>query len=100
MRISARDQKAIRETAEEVFGKNVKVILFGSRVYDTERGGDIDILIESPEPVSKALKKKIPLLVKLKQRIGDRKIDVLIQGIDSEEKAIFKVAHREGVKIG
>ena len=100
MRISVQDQKAIRETAEELFGKNVKIILFGSRVYDAERGGDIDILLESPEPMSEILKKKISFLVKLKQRIGDRKIDVLVQGKDSEDKAIYKVAHREGIEIG
>ena len=46
------------------------------------------------------LKRKLPFLVTLKQRIGDRKIDVLVQGKDSLEKAIYKVAHREGVEIG
>jgi predicted nucleotidyltransferase len=99
MRISVQEQKAIRETADEVFGKYVKVILFGSRVHDTEKGGDIDLLIESTESAAMILKRKLPFLVTLKQRIGDRKIDVLVQGKDSLEKAIYKVAHRKSVQI-
>jgi len=37
VRLSKEEIKAIKETAEEIFGKRTKVYLFGSRVYLKKR---------------------------------------------------------------
>lgn len=50
--------------------------LFGSRVDDSKRGGDIDILVISDIITSS---KKLDLLIELKNEIGDQKIDLLIK---------------------
>ncbi|WP_319559814.1 nucleotidyltransferase domain-containing protein [Marispirochaeta sp.] len=99
MRITVREQEAIRETAFEIFGDTSKVILFGSRADDAKKGGDIDLMIETEETSSNALSKKIPFLVKLKQKIGDRKIDVVIRAADSGAQPIYKIARSEGVEV-
>jgi predicted nucleotidyltransferase len=99
MRISAEEQKAIRDTALEVFGDDVTITLFGSRVDDTKKGGDIDILIETEDTLEKAFRRKFLFLAKLKQQIGDRKIDVVVRGSDSGNKPIYEVAQSEGVEI-
>ena len=64
--------KAFYETFKD--GKN---FLFGSRVDDTQRGGDIDLYIVSHN-LENTLEKKIKFLVLLKQLIGYQKIDVII----------------------
>ena len=38
------------KAAKLVFGENVKVILFGSRVYDDKKGGDIDLYVITENP--------------------------------------------------
>ena len=54
-----------------------KVYLFGSRLDDKRKGGDIDLFIQSPEHNLLTLRNKIQFLIDLKARIGDRKIDVV-----------------------
>lgn len=44
MRLNRKEQEAIKLTCLEVFGTD-EVYVFGSRVDDSERGGDIDLYI-------------------------------------------------------
>lgn len=48
MRLNAAEIKTIVQTAQEIFGLEVSVYLFGSRIDDTKRGGDIDLLVCTP----------------------------------------------------
>jgi len=47
LRLSEEERRAIRAACEEVFGPRATVRLFGSRVRDEARGGDLDLLVES-----------------------------------------------------
>jgi len=47
MRLSDEERRVIRAACEEVFGPRATVRLFGSRVRDEARGGDLDLLVES-----------------------------------------------------
>jgi uncharacterized protein len=99
MRLTPTEKKAIYNSAVEVFGKNSKVFLFGSRVDDTKKGGDIDLYIETVLSSEEALEKKIDFLVDLKIKIGDRKIDVVVRGSDSSPKPVYDIAQAEGLEI-
>ncbi len=74
MRISSEEQAVI---VEEVGKRDPKATtyLFGSRVDDSARGGDIDLLVES-ETIS--FSDKLSILAAIKARIGDQKIDLVI----------------------
>lgn len=74
MRLTKQETDAIVKSFEEVF-QNGKIYLFGSRVDDKQKGGDIDLFVVSK---GATLKKKIDFLVSLKQKIGDQKIDVVL----------------------
>lgn len=54
--------------------------LYGSRVNDDLRGGDIDLLLiaSSTDQHAKLLNNKYNLLVSIKKNIGDQKIDLTI----------------------
>ena len=53
-------KKTIQDTASAIFGTNAKVFLFGSRLDDALKGGDIDLYIESQQEI--ALRDKIVFL--------------------------------------
>lgn len=53
--------------------------LYGSRVDDNKKGGDIDLMLIVPVHAIKNLKEvKHKILAAIKKNIGDRKIDLLI----------------------
>ena len=99
MRLTPAQITAIRNTTAEVFGEQANVWLFGSRVDDSKRGGDIDLLICSNEAfASPALTRKIAFLGKLERLLGERKIDVIIEEPD-DPRSIVRVAHETGVRL-
>jgi predicted nucleotidyltransferase len=65
---------------------NAQVYLFGSRVDDTKKGGDIDILILSEEKIN--LEKIIQLKVKFYKQFGEQKIDIV--NFTKTEQSPFK----------
>jgi predicted nucleotidyltransferase len=75
MRLTEFEINAIKQSAREVFGSNVQVFLFGSRLDDAKKGGDIDLYVKTE--AGNDFKHKIKFLVALEQKIGEQKIDVV-----------------------
>ena len=95
MRLSDKQQKAIKDSFLEVF-KSGSVYLFGSRVDNNLKGGDIDLYL-TPNINENLAKKRIDFLVKLKRAIGEQKIDVVISSDTS--RAIEKEAIKNGILL-
>ena len=96
VRLNDYEVKAIKDIAEEVFGKGTKVFLFGSRTDPTKKGGDIDLYI-IPAKREDLFDKQIKFLAKLKLRIGDQKIDLVLQ--EDPGRLIEKEAMETGVEL-
>lgn len=80
MRLTPFERKTIQAVVKK-FDEKADVFLYGSRTQDSLRGGDIDLLILSERL---GFSDKIGILVKLKECLGEQKIDVLIKtGRDS-----------------
>ena len=75
MRLSSKERKTIRDTVF-TFDPKAKIYLYGSRADKQRKGGDIDLLILSKKINFSA---KITLLVSLKEKIGNQKIDMTIK---------------------
>ena len=97
MRISEEVKKNILHVSETVFGNDISVYLFGSRVDDGKRGGDIDLYIKSDKVIQDKLNKKIKFLVELEKKIGEQKVDLVISS--NKERLIEKIAISEGIKL-
>lgn len=52
MRLTSDQTQIIRQLAREVAGDQSLVRVFGSRLDDAARGGDVDLLVEIAEPVN------------------------------------------------
>lgn len=99
VRIGERELRSIKSTAEEIFGTDCEVYIFGSRVDPTKRGGDIDIYIKT-KLKNQIVLRKAQFLAKLKSQIGDQKIDLVVEEIEnSESDPIYDVARERGIKI-
>ncbi len=100
MRISSRESEIIRETALKIFGSSVSVLLFGSRIDDTKKGGDIDLFIEADE-MKDSVRKKITLMTELQFRLGERKIDIVTasKNTTGDIPLIEKIARETGIKL-
>jgi len=77
MRLTKHQIETIRTIGQDVFGQGVRIYLFGSRVNDEKRGGDIDLFIETDHAEAMSLGNKISYLAKLKIALGDQKIDLV-----------------------
>ncbi len=97
MRLSKEEVTTIKELALKIFGKDARVWIFGSRVDPNLKGGDIDIYIEVSE-VEDLIEKKLDYLVKLKDIIGEQKIDLIVKPKGCQE-FICNEAKQNGIEI-
>ena len=70
------------------------IYLFGSRVDDQARGGDLDLLV-----LSKAIKlmDKLDILAELHRTLGDQKIDLVVY--PDLSRPFARIAVREGIRL-
>lgn len=99
MRLKDWEVRTIRETAAEVFGPNVRVYLFGSRTDDSVRGGDIDLYVESDDPLEHEAKLSARFEARLKRRLGDQKIDVVVWHPETKTAPIHERARATGIEL-
>ena len=99
MRIASSEAKAIKGAASAVFGARAEVWLFGSRADDAKKGGDIDLYVELP-PEDYSYEKKIRFWCELIRRLGDQKIDIVINKTGaSPHLPIHEIAKARGVRL-
>ncbi len=77
------------------FDPDAAIYLFGSRIHEEKRGGDIDLLV-----ISKTIdySQKIKILTQLFLTFGDRRIDLIITE-NPLAKPFTKMAYEEGVRL-
>lgn len=99
MRLKQEQIDSIRQAVQDVFGPGAEVLLFGSRVDDSKRGGDIDLLVRPDAGFTdELLRRKIRLLGRLEQALGERKIDIVIEH-GGRPRPIERVARETGIKL-
>ena len=100
MRLPSAQIQAIVEAAQQFFGSTCQVVLFGSRVRDESRGGDIDLLIETPLDMEQAVRARWLFLARLARLFGERSIDVVLtQDASRDPRRVVAEALREGVPL-
>ncbi|MGZ8547927.1 MAG: nucleotidyltransferase domain-containing protein [Sulfuricurvum sp.] len=95
MRLNEFETLTILDTFKEVFGKG-DIYLFGSRVDNAQRGGDIDLYLKLVDPTN-LFEKKIQFLSKIHEKLGDQKIDIVFNS--DENRLIEKEATTKGVQL-
>ncbi|MGD9580549.1 MAG: nucleotidyltransferase family protein [Vampirovibrionia bacterium] len=95
MRITEENANFIKDKIKQL-DSNARVYLFGSRVKDNLKGGDIDILVLSDVDlsISKINKVKIAFY----KQFGERKLDIVVFS-NSEESSFKSLALSEGIEL-
>ena len=89
MRLNQLQIDSITHLARKHFGGETRVCLFGSRVDDLKKGGDIDLLMKNNDESRLTLIAKVQFLAELKRTIGNQKIDVVFDNANTRLKTNF-----------
>ena len=97
MRLDNNTRDAIKSEVASQLGSQTVVRLFGSRVDDAQRGGDIDLFIEPQHALANRIQAECRLAASLYIKLGGRKVDVLIKDPSTPLQAIYEQALRQGI---
>ena len=86
----------IKEAIYDSFG-DVKIYLFGSRVDDTKKGGDIYIAIDTNLDSIKFRRRKIKFLTNLFKKDFHLKIDIV--NLNTKDELLKKQIEKDGILI-
>ena len=98
MRLTPAEIDAIRRAVHEVFGEVVPVRVFGSRMRDDLKGGDLDLFVEV-EPGDASIANEQRLRDLIAPALDDLRIDIILHERGRPLTAIERVALRDGVSL-
>lgn len=99
MRLTEDQKRIIQEEVRAVFGPYALVRLFGSRLNDAMKGGDIDLHVEAEGSPRELLDRELRLQARLQRRLGDRRIDIIVQAAGAPAREIDEHARRTGTTL-
>lgn len=99
MRLSSEQISTIRKLTSQIAGASARVWLFGSRVRDDLRGGDVDLLIALDSEVLEPAQLSARLAARVSRSMSGRRVDVLVRAPNLMHLPIHDVALAEGVLL-
>ena len=100
MRLTTEEQEIICRVFRGCYGPEAHLWLFGSRVDDQRRGGDIDLYIEAFDvDLDAAVKLKSNFSRGLRAELGDRRIDIVVKYNNDKELLIHRIARKTGIQM-
>jgi predicted nucleotidyltransferase len=99
MRLFAPDIRAIRHTVATMLGDETRILLFGSRLDDEAKGGDVDLMITTNHPIPRPAFTAALLSARLSRVLGGRAVDVVLNTPETRPQAIHEYAQRQGVVL-
>lgn len=96
MRLPPNSERAICEAVYAAAGADAEVYLFGSRLDDAARGGDVDIYVESGAGMSPL--RKAQLKLDLEALLG-LPVDLVIATKGAERTPFQRIARNKGQRL-
>jgi len=96
MRLDPKTLEIIKSEVANQLGPEAIIRLFGSRVDDNLKGGDIDLYIELNDVLENHIQAECKLTARLYITLGGRKVDVLIK----DAKAPMLPIHHQAMLTG
>lgn len=99
MRLTAEQRQRIRRAAASTLGESATVRVFGSRLDDTARGGDLDLFVELDGEPAEVLERELGFYAALQRELGEQRIDIVVHRRGSVLRPIDREALRSGVVL-
>jgi predicted nucleotidyltransferase len=99
MRLTPDQVATIKRLSAEQFGQSACARLFGSRLRDDARGGDVDLMVEAVSAIDRPAWQGALLAARVSRAMYGRKVDVVLSAPNLRELPIHAVARREGVVL-
>ena len=96
MRLNDYQIQTILRLARQVAGSKSRVRVFGSRLDDVVHGGDLDLMLELPEPVDNPALMAAQMSALVSRVMHGRKVDVLLSAPNLMRLPIHDIAFKEG----
>ncbi|WP_089728599.1 nucleotidyltransferase family protein [Modicisalibacter muralis] len=97
MRLSTDQITTILDITQQQLGKGSCVSIYGSRLNDERKGGDLDLLIEVPERIGTLQRAELKMMLEAALQMP---VDVLLYRQGSEPSAFQAIALAQAVKLG
>lgn len=91
MRLSFKEKSAITSGIRLLFPEiELKIYLFGSRIDDSKKGGDIDLLLVTlKESKNLLVDSKSKIKLQIYKNIPEQKIDITVATVDEIREDVF-----------
>lgn len=100
IRLKEFEIKAIIESFTQTFMPDDNLWIFGSRADPNQRGGDIDLYVETKMDGELAFTAKLAFANLICDKIGEQKIDIVLNLRNTDYNLpIYEKALNEGVKL-
>ena len=97
MRLTTQQIDSIILTTRSIAGQHAKVWLYGSRLDDARRGGDIDLLIESAPAAGLIARAQIKNRI---EQILQLPVDVLATCTGKQDSPFVAIARAQAIPLG
>lgn len=99
MRLSPEQRLALKVHFARELGTDCQVLLFGSRVDDSRRGGDVDLLVLCPSALQGKAWLAARLAARAERLLGGRRVDVLLLDPVTPAQPVHETALAAGVAL-
>ncbi|MDO8845692.1 nucleotidyltransferase domain-containing protein [Methylicorpusculum sp.] len=89
----------MRQLALQIAGNQARVWVFGSRLNESALGGDLDLMLELPEPVDNPVLIATKMPAQVSRVMSGRKVDVLLNAPNLMHLPIHDIAIKEGIML-
>jgi hypothetical protein len=99
MRLDPKAIEIITSRTKSVIGEDIAIWLFGSRVDDQLKGGDIDLLIEVNHKFENRVAVACQINAKIQIALGAQRLDIIVKDVDTESLPIHEIAKKNGIRL-
>ena len=96
MRLTREQTQIVLQTINQLAGSSARAYLFGLRLDDQARGGDVDLLVETPTPTP--LIKRARLKHVLESRLK-MPIDLVVYSLSTEPTTFQQIARARAIPL-
>jgi len=96
MRLTDYQTQVIRQLARQMAGSQCRIRVFGSRLDEAAHGGDLDLMLELPDPVDNPALMAAQISAQVSRVMHGRKVDVLLSAPNLMRLPIHDMAFKEG----